>query len=162
MFRKSLLAIITAASFVSIASGNLGAQYELVKVVTERQLLMYDMQAAYWPLLEVKNGKSTDLAKAGEASQTINDAIEKFVQLLPPGTAQGDVPGSRAKPEIWTEPDAFSAAVTNLKTAASNLTKAAREGNLDAFNLQFDAMAQACIGCHNFKPSKGGKFRVSE
>lgn len=159
MFRKAFLPIAIAAIVALFAAEKSSAQYELVKVITDRQSFMFDMQTAYWVLLEVKTDKSTDLANAAQAAETINDAIDKFVQLLPPGTAQGDVPGSRAKPEIWTEPDEFSVAVNALKASTTSLLETARAGNIDAFKLQFDAMAQACTGCHDLWPSKGGKFR---
>ena len=99
------------------------------------------------------------MTRAAEAAQTINDAIDQFVQLLPPGTAQGDVPGSRAKPEIWTEPDEFIGAVRALKSANISLMESARAGNIDEFKQRFEAVEQACVGCHEFRPSRGGKFR---
>ena len=159
MLRKTFLSIAMAASVTSIPAASQNAEYELVKVITERQGLMFDMQTAYWTVFNVNSGKETDLAKAAEAAQTINDAIDQFVQLLPPGTAHGDVFASRAKPEIWTEPDEFNGAVSALKSANKSLMESARSGNIDEFKQRFEAVAQACVGCHELRPSRGGKFR---
>ncbi|HEX9769819.1 MAG TPA: cytochrome c [Kiloniellales bacterium] len=142
-----------------MTAGTLSAQYELVKVVTDRQSLMFDMQAAYWVLLDVKNDNSTDLAAAADAAQTMNDTIDAFAELLLPGTAQGEVPGSRAKPEVWTEAAEFGLAAETFKAATAGLSDTAKSGDLDAFKVQFEVMAQACTGCHDFRPSRGGRFR---
>jgi cytochrome c556 len=160
MFRRVSLCAVTAF-FALTATGNLSAQYELVKVVTDRQGVMLKIQSAYWPLLEVKNGKSTDLAAAAAASQSIDDALGRFSTLMLPGTAKGQVPGSRANPEVWTEPADFATALNALQAAAAALSDAASSSDIELFKARFDAFASACVGCHEFKPSGGGKYRAS-
>jgi len=160
MFRRASLCAATAF-FALVATGNdLGAQYELVKVVTARKRVMSDMQSAYWPLLKVKNGESADLVAAAAASQSIEDAIGRFSALLVPGTAKGEVPGSRATPEVWSEPEEFAAAFDALRASAAALSDAASSGDIELFKARFDTFANACIGCHDFKPSSGGRFRA--
>jgi cytochrome c556 len=159
MLRRASLCAV-AAFFSLIAAGNLAAQYDLVKIVTDRQAVMFDIQSAYWPLLKVKNGESTDLAAAAAASQSIEDAINRFAPLLVPGTAKGEVPGSRATPEVWTEPADFAAALNALQVTAAALSDAASLGDIELFKARFDAFASACVSCHEFKPSGGGRFRA--
>jgi len=156
--RASFCAVIL--SFALGAAGDLAAQYELVQLVTERRKIMHDMQTAYWPLLKVKKGESTDLDAAAAAAHTIDDAIGRFAALMVPGTAQGEVPGSRATPEVWTEPEAFAAASNSLHLTAAALSEAASSGDIGLFNVRFDAFASACISCHDFRPSGGGRFRA--
>ena len=159
MLRKEGLLLAIAVTVMSMPVEKADAQSELVKLVTERQGLMFDMQTAYWALFEVNADKSTDLVKAVEGAETINEAIEMFVDLLPAGTAQGEVPGSRAKPDIWTQPGEFNDAVQALMDANTSIIESARSGNLDEFKQRFDAVARACVACHEFRPSQGGKFR---
>lgn len=159
MFRRALLCAVTAI-FALIAAGSLWAQYDLVKVVTDRKRVMYDIQSAYWPLLAVKNGESADLAAAAVASRSIEDALGRFAVLLLPGTAKGEVPGSRATPDIWTEPADFAATLNAFQTAAAGLSDAASSGDIALFKARFDAFAGACLGCHELKPSGGGRFRA--
>jgi cytochrome c556 len=159
MLRRASLCAVTAL-FALIATGTLSAQYDLVKVVTDRKGVMLDIQSAYWPLLEVKNGKSTDLAAAAAASQSIEDALGRFSALLLPGTAKGELPGSRANPEVWTEPADFAAASNALQAAAAALSDAASSGDIELFKARFDTFASACVGCHELKPSGGGRFRA--
>jgi cytochrome c556 len=159
MFGRASLCTLTT-SFLLVATGGLGSEYELVKVIAERKRVMFDMQGAYWPLLAVKNGKSTDLAAAAEAARSIQAALDRFSPLLVPGTAKGQVPGSRATPEVWSEPADFAAASNALKAAAAALSDAASTGDVELFTARFDTFASACTGCHEFKPSGGGRFRA--
>ena len=159
MIWRALSIFALALGVISTSAKEANAQSELVKLVTERQVLMFDIQTAYWSLFNVNEGKSTDLLAAAEGAQTINDALGKFLLLLPNGTAQGEVPGSRAKPEIWTEVEEFNGAAKTLMEANRELIESAQSGDLDAFRQRFEAVAQACIGCHDFKPSEGGKYR---
>ena len=161
MFRKASLGAVFALLILA-AAGNLRAQDDLVKVITDRHGVMNDMQGAYWPLLAVKKGESTDLAAAAVASQSIQDALGRFSALLLPGTAKGEVPGSRANPEVWSEPSEFTAALNALQAAAAALSEAAGSGDIELFKARFDAFASACVGCHELKPSSGGRFRASK
>lgn len=145
-----------------VAAGNLLAQDDLTKVVVDRHGVMRDIQNAYWPVLAVMNGESTDLAAAAAASQSIQDALGRFSALLLPGTAKGEVPGSRANPEVWSEPAEFAAALNALQAATAALSEAAASGDIDLFKARFDSFASACVGCHALKPSGGGRFRASK
>jgi cytochrome c556 len=133
--------------------------YDLVKIVSERKRYMFEMQQAFWPLFNINNGRSTDLVAAADAARSIDEKFVRFLALLPEGTAGGEVPGSRARPEIWTEPSKFSAAVEGLHSATARLVVAASSGDIDTFKVEFEAFNGACFACHDFKPSSGGVFR---
>lgn len=159
MFRRASLGAVTA--FIALfAAGNPSAQYELVKIVEDRQGVMFKIQQSYWPLLDVKNGKSRDLAAAAAASQSIVHWLEEFSALLLPGTAKGEVAGSRATPEVWMQPAEFVEASNALKSAVALLSDAAASGDIELFRSQFESFASACVGCHELKPSGGGRFRA--
>ena len=80
MFRKSSIPIAIAAVVALFATSNLNAQYELVKVIEDRQSLMFDMQTSYWPLLAIKRGTSSDLAAAAVAAQSMNKRRARSVR----------------------------------------------------------------------------------
>jgi cytochrome c556 len=159
MIRTGVISIVVASSFAQFAVAQSNSEYELVKLVSERKMLMFDMQTAYLSLLSIKQEGTTDLTSASDDAQLISEKIDAFVELLPPETAMGKVPNSRARAEIWTEPSDFAAAVEALKTAAADLSKVALEADIEAFEVQFDAFSEACFGCHDLKPSSGGRFR---
>ncbi len=124
----------------------------------ERQGLMQSNGSSFGPLVAILKGESTDLAAAAAAAQTMSDNMLKIPSLFPAGTAKGEVPGTRAKPEIWTERAEFEAAATALVEASANLVEAANSGDVDTFKAAFPALGQACGGCHEGNPAAGGKF----
>ncbi len=65
------------------------------------------------------------------------------------GTASGD---TRAKPEIWSEPDKFKAAATKMQEEVVKLNAAAKTGNLDQIKLAVGEVGKSCKACHdNFR-----------
>lgn len=162
MIRKVCLSILVMACASEVAfsqPASESSEYELVQLVTKRKMVMYDMQTAYLSLLAMNQGENTDLASAADDARFINDKIGEFVELLLPETATGQVSNSRARPEIWAEPNEFSAAVEALSSTSAMLAETASTGDLDAFNEQFQAFTEACLGCHGLRPSSDGRFR---
>ena len=161
MSRIGFVSFVFALGILPIAAAQSTDDYELVKLVGDRQGLMFDMQTAYLSLLSVKQGSNSDLASAADNARTISEKMGMFVELLLPDTAAGQVSNSRAKPEIWTEPEEFAAAVDALVSATTLLSKTALGGDIAAFNEQFDVVATACGGCHGLRPSSEGPFRTA-
>ena len=141
------------------AASELNAQSDLREIIQKRKNQMNAMEDAYWPLLDIKKGKSTDLAKGGAAAKLMANAMVKALALFPLGTAKGEVLGSRARPEIWSNSSEFKAAANALISASSKLAEIAKSGDLELFKAQFQVVEQVCRGCHAFTPSPGGKFK---
>ena len=120
------------------------------------------MLKPYFPLLAVYKGKNTDLAKAAESARNLNDQMTKSLELFVEGTAKDQVPGSRAKPEVWSKSSEFGKAAELLTSSISGLIELSESGDIEGFKAQFQVLEQACIGCHEFKPSGGGKFRFGK
>lgn len=153
------LIIIVGMVLFALTASYAGTQYELVQIVAQRNALMKTMLAAYWPLLKIDNGESSDLAGGAASAKTIAEASGKIGALFPAGTAKGEVPQTRAKPDIWSQPEEFQSAIDTLRKAAASLQAAAEAGDTAAFKARFDAFTAACTGCHVFRPSGGGRFR---
>lgn len=134
-------------------------EYQLAQKVTARQVLMLDMLSAYWPINDVKSGKSQDFAAAETAARTVPGMMDEFMLLMVPGSAKGEAPGSRARPEVWVEAAEFQLAATDLQAKAIALADAARTEDLTVFSAAFEAYAASCLGCHEFRPSGDGRFR---
>ena len=124
------------------ATGQAATQFELMQQVTQRNALMMTMLSAYWPLLKISNGENSNLSDGVEAARTITEATDKIVALFPGGTAKGQVPGTRARPEIWSKPEEFQAAVDILKAAATSLQAAAEAGDLAAFETHASRLSR--------------------
>ena len=161
--KLNALLYLTALSIgVAAASGDVLAQSHLRDAVMERQKLMKSMLKAYFPLMAIHKGKSEDLQKATEAIATLRQGMQESLPLFIDGTAKGEVPGSRAKPEVWSMSAEFKAAADELISTSESLSDAAKSGDLQAFKVQFERMDAACRTCHDFKPSSGGAFRFGK
>jgi cytochrome c556 len=62
------------------------------------------------------------------------------------GSNQGD---TRAKAEIWSQPDKFKTANDNMVRAVAALNVAAKTGSLDTIRTAFGAAGQTCKACHD-------------
>lgn len=80
-----------------------------------------------------------------------NAEIAAFMSGLPfagfgPGTDKGD---TKAKPEIWTDPDKFNAGAKKMQDEMAKLNVAAKSGNLDAIKAAAGEVGKTCKGCHD-------------
>jgi cytochrome c556 len=62
------------------------------------------------------------------------------------GTDKGN---TRAKPEIWTEKDKFTAAINKSQEDVSKLVAAGKTGNIDQIKTAVGAVGQSCKACHD-------------
>jgi len=56
---------------------------------------------------------------------------------------------TRAKPEIWTEKDKWTAAVARSQDDVNKLAAAGRSGNFEQIKAGVSAVAASCKGCHD-------------
>ena len=161
---KTLLAGLVGTMLISTSfdASAQSTEYQLGQIVTKRKLLMHDLQTNYWTLLAVKNGDSSDYQGAAEAASQMSATLNEFLALMEPGTALGEVPGSRAKPEVWTEAGKFAAVAEAFQNKAVQLANVAEGEDPVAFVTAFNDFAAACTGCHDLRPSSGGQFRFAK
>ncbi len=70
--------------------------------------------------------------------------------MFPAGTGQGETPvPTKARPEIWSDRAGFEAAAANYAAEAVKLRDAAKSGNKEAFNAQWEVVRGACAACHD-------------
>ena len=78
------------------------------------------------------------------------DVIAMLSRLQFTAFAEGtDKGNTRAKPEIWTEKEKFSAAVTKNQDDVQKLVAAGKTGNLDQIKAAVGAVGQSCKACHD-------------
>ena len=76
--------------------------------------------------------------------------LEQMTRILPESYVPGsDVGDTRAKPEIWKEPEKFKQAMDRLQAESTKLTEVSKGGNLDQVRTQFGALSKACSNCHD-------------
>lgn len=145
--KKNFICIILAALACAVASGAL-AQRKPASVIKDRQALM-SMQN--WALrdiaLMVKGQRSYDPAIIARSAALLEATNKMIPEAFPPGTESGAP--NRARPEIWSDPEKFKAALTRFQAEVPKLNEAAKAGTPDALRAAFSAVAKGCDGCHD-------------
>lgn len=105
------------------------------------------MAAHFGRVAAMANGRIPFDAKAAAS----NAEIANMVAALPftafgEGTDKGD---TRAKAEVWSERDKFSAAATKMQEEIAKLNVAAKSGDQAAMKSAAGAVGQACKACHD-------------
>lgn len=70
-------------------------------------------------------------------------------EAFAPGTEKAADVETRAKPEIWSEPEKFKQALDRFQAEAMKLVEASKAGSLDAVRPVFGGVAKACGACHD-------------
>jgi len=117
--------------------------------VAHRQAEMKKMGGALKAVAGYAQGTSDDVGQLRQAAAAARDVAAGLPRLFPAGTGQG-VGTSRAKPNIWSERDAFNRRILGLRSASAALALAAVAGNRDEVKPKFRAVGAACKSCHDF------------
>ncbi len=64
-------------------------------------------------------------------------------------SAEGNYQPSRAKPEIWSQPDAFKKAQTGYLSAVDQLVAVAGSGDMPSIKNAVDEVQKSCKACHD-------------
>jgi cytochrome c556 len=90
--------------------------------------------------------RATAVAKTSDLLAVAPKISEQFV----PGTAMGEAPKSKAKPEIFRDKDKVTALVANLQTLDGKLLETVKTGDPAAVRAQLIASYRdGCTACHS-------------
>ncbi len=88
---------------------------------------------------------------SAKAQTFVLRGVAKWAENLPalfaPHTAR--FPGTRAKPEIWSDWNGFKMKAAALSTAAGAAVRAAEADDKAALTTALTAMTDSCKGCHD-------------
>jgi len=101
---------------------------------------MRDLAAA------VKGQRKLEAAEITRIASVIATLAPNFATGFPAGTDQGE---TRARPEIWSQPDKFKQAMDRYIAESAKMAEAAKSGNADNMRTQFGTLAKACDTCHD-------------
>ena len=138
---SALIVLLTVFLAVNIA----GAETSVENAIKYRQAVMGSMAAHAETLsLMVFNKVEPNEFYQSHADALANGTAElKF--LFPEGSGQGD---TDALPEIWENPEDFSAARLKSEKAFAALREAVASGDSKAVMSAFAAAGKSCKGCH--------------
>ena len=94
----------------------------------------------------VKGARPFEAADVQKQAAIINTLAAQPWTAFGLGTDKGE---TRAKPEIWSQPDKFKSAQEAFEKAAAGLNQAAQAGDEAAFKAAFAAAGKSCKGCHD-------------
>jgi len=152
MKRSSLtptLAICAAFTFAAALTATAHNGEDHAGPVGERHKQMETISANTKILGGMAQGKvAYDADAATAAAQALNAAATMDIDALwPAGTAQGEVPGSRAKAEVWSDRDGFVKAFQTLADASAAMIPLAAQGP-EAIGGGMGAIGGSCKACH--------------
>jgi cytochrome c556 len=92
-----------------------------------------------------------DVSGTSENAQLILKTATEIPSLFPAGTGPGDegVTKTRAKAEIWSKPDEFSAEAKKLEAVANKILAASTANDAAALGAAMGEVTPACKGCHD-------------
>lgn len=146
MIRK----LFVGTFFGLIASVFATQAFAQTDVIEKRQKAMKGMSAASKEIKAAVGAKEHATVEA--KAKDIMGTAEKIPSLFPKGSTKGK---TKAKAEIWDNPDAFNKNAKALAKAAGELAAAAKAGNDSEVGVKVKAMGEACSACHKeFRAAK--------
>ena len=113
-----------------------------------RKAAMTVMANHFSRVAAMANGKVPFDAATAQANAELVATLSKlpFAGFID-GTASGG--DTKAKPEIWSEPDKFKAATTKMQDEVNKLNAAAKTGNIDQIKAAVGDTGKSCKACHD-------------
>ena len=82
------------------------------------------------------------------SAKSITDFAPHVASLFPPGTGP-DVGKTGAKPEIWQDPQDFTAKAGDFQKAAQAFGGAVQSGDMNAIKATWADLGKSCKACHD-------------
>lgn len=147
--KKPIICIALAAIASGIAGATL-AQQKPEEVIKYRKSVMAIQSWHMRPMAAmVKGQRSYDADVFAYNAQVIGHTAKMKAEAFAPGTDKATDAETRAKPEIWSEPEKFKQALDRFQAEAIKLVEASKAGSLDAVRPVFGGVAKACGACHD-------------
>jgi cytochrome c556 len=104
---------------------------------------------AFKVIRDQTKANSPDAAAIKNAAQIVKQmSVEQF-KWFPPGSGPKAGVETRAKAEIWSDPQQFEAAQKLFAQAAAKLDTSAASGDIAAVKAQFGEVGKSCKNCHD-------------
>jgi cytochrome c556 len=145
-FGAMMGAALVAAS--AIAAAPAAAQFAKPEdAIKYRKAAMTVMAAHFGRIGAVVKGARPFNAAEVQGNAAVVETMSKLpFDAFGAGTDKGE---TRAKPEIWTNPDKFKASADQMQKAILALSAAAKSGNPDQLKSAFGDVGKTCKGCHD-------------
>lgn len=139
--------LLCAALIGLVACGESAKDPHPDQLVTKRLAIFKKFTKALEPMGLVARDRS-DYVKADfmANAQALQDLSKQPWIYF---SAEGNYQPSRAKPEIWTQPEAFKKAQTGYLTAVDQLVAVSGSGDMPKIKSAVDEVQTSCKTCHD-------------
>lgn len=135
-----------ASGLALLAAAPAAASAQDAPPMSEYRVRLMDGASAHFGALRAIVGGDVDLgAHAAHHARAIDALATMFGDVFPEGSG-GE--GTRALPEIWTQPDDFQEKLEAFQSAAAALNAAGEAMDDAALGDAVGALGQSCRGCH--------------
>ena len=145
---------LAAAVALTLAALGHGAEsaaapaFDAAAVVKHRQAVMRGHAADLKAIKAYLEGTASQAAAEEKATALARSIRYELPMLFPAGSGAAEVPASHAKPNIWSEPKRFAAALRTAAADADALAAAVKTGDKQRIAAAFGAMGEGCGSCH--------------
>jgi cytochrome c556 len=148
--RPAATAVATTAAMPTEAPAT---KDEALRIMHERHEGMEGMGDAAKVIGRELKSDNPDLEAIRASAKKITDFAPHAASLFPPGTGP-DVGKTGAKPEIWQNPQDFTAKAADFQKAAQAFGAAAQGNDLAAIKSTWADLGNTCKACHDKYRSK--------
>ena len=125
------------------------------QTITSRQSNLKDLGGAFKAVRDQLRRSTPNLAEIKQAATQINELAADQKHWFPKGSGPEAGIKTAAKPEIWSDPTGFAAALDKFSTEAPKLLELANANDIEGLKSQVKVVGDACKGCHD-------KYRVPD
>ena len=143
----SLPVLLSASVLLLGACSNSVGDPHPDKLMTKRVVIFKKFTKALEPMgLVARDRRDYVKAEFVEQAQALKDlSTQPWVYFSP----DGNYAPSRAKPEIWQQPDAFKSSKERYLAAVDKLVQVAGSADMPAINAAVDEVQKSCKNCHD-------------
>jgi len=140
---------VVAAAAAVICVATAAAAQPLVQRISDRRANYKQMAAAVKGIKDQLHASNPSVMAIRRNSTVILRFAPQVLRWFPPGSGAQAGVRTRARPEIWSNPDRFTSAGARLVVAARDLDAAARSGDANAIRTAMSGLTRACSNCHD-------------
>jgi cytochrome c556 len=142
------VAVVLSAG-AALAQDSGASQSPAAQAVAARHQNFKQLGRAFKAILDELKAPAPDKAVLSANATKMNALASQEATWFPKGSGRESGVKTGAKPEIWSDPAGFAAAVQRLQGETAKLQQIAAGGDLEAFKAQGRAAGGACKNCHD-------------
>lgn len=151
--RKHLRIVLLSSAL--IASGLVYAATSAQETIEGRQKNLKSLGGAFKAIRDEIRKPEPDAAQIKKAAGDISTLSTQIHTWFPQGSGPESKVETDAKPEIWSDPEGFAAALKNFKAEAPKMAEFANANDIAGVKSEVGKLGATCKGCHD-------KYRVPE